>query len=338
MRHRRAQAFTLVELLVVIAIIGILVGLLLPAVQAAREAARRMQCSNNVKQLALASHNYHDATKSFPVCFFDNAGTSLTSPRDGRQTSWMIGILPYIEQTALYNQIDPRFGLTNDPRSIGPTNPPTVPSNAWVATQKVPAFKCPSDHSPDVLNARSDTTGNSNAIAFALTSYKGVCGANWGWGAYQSNTTPWTNTRFGVSTNGLDRGNGIFFRGWGFPYKTNMRDIIDGTSNTLMIGEAVGLYSQWNWWWLNNATTATTSIPMNASPVCSAAAGLTKEAGLIACRGDWNNNYSFYSKHTGGGNFALADGSVRFVSDSIDRDIYRGMATIGGSEVVQIPE
>ena len=334
---RLRKGFTLVELLVVIAIIGILVGLLLPAVQAAREAARRMQCSNNVKQLGLATHNYHDTFKSFPVSFFaaTQAGyPTLGSPRDGRQTSWLTGVLPYIEQSAIFNMLDFSRGVTNDPRST--VNPPLSPSNQWAATQRIPGFKCPSDTSPDVLNARSDTSGIANQIAFALTSYKGVCGANWQWGVTQSTAAPWTTTRFGVSSNGLDRGNGIFFRGWDFPYKTNMRDVTDGTSNTLMVGEAIGNYSQWNWWWLSNATTATTSIPLNAKAACAAytpATGMTKKAGLLICRGDWPNNYSFASEHTGGGNFSLADGSIRFLSDSIDRDIYRGMATISGGEI-----
>jgi len=339
---RIRKGFTLVELLVVIAIIGILVGLLLPAVQAAREAARRMQCSNNVKQLGLATHNYHDAFKSFPVSFFagNQAGFPvLGSPRDGRQTSWLIGVLPFIEQSAIFNMLDFSRGVTNDLRST--VNPPLAPSNPWAATQRIPGFKCPSDSSPDVLNGRSDTTGISNQIAFALTSYKGVAGANWQWGATQSNAAPWNNTRWGLSGNGLDRGNGMFFRGWNFPYRTDMRYVTDGTSNTLMVGEAIGNYSLWNWWWLSNATTATTSIPLNAMPVCSAftpATGMTKRAGLIACRNDWNNNYSFASEHTGGGNFSLADGSVRFLSDSVDRDVYRGMATVGGGEVTASTE
>lgn len=336
MMRRQRHGFTLVELLVVIAIIGILVGLLLPAVQSAREAARRMQCSNNLKQLGLASHNYHDTLKSFPVCYFgaDQAGyPALSSPRFGRQTSWMIGLLPFIEQSALFNMIDFAKGVANDPRSL--VNPPIGPSNPWVASQKIAGFKCPSDTSPDVLEDRSDTVGVSSQIAFALTSYKGVCGANWFAGATQSDVAPWNNTRWGTSGNGLDRGNGIFFRGWNFPYKTNMRDISDGTSNTLMVGEAIGNYSRWNWWWCSNATTGTTSIPLNAKPACGSyyPATMSKKAGLIACKDDWTNNYSFASEHTGGGNFTLADGSVRFVSDSIDRDIYRGMATISGGEI-----
>ena len=134
----RRRAFTLVELLVVIAIIGILVGLLLPAVQAAREAARRMQCSNNVKQLGLASHTYHDAFNSLPICYWQQLGgagigANLTSPAEGRQISWLTGILPYVEQTALYNQINFTPGSMVVPV---PVNPPLATGNinSWAAT------------------------------------------------------------------------------------------------------------------------------------------------------------------------------------------------------------
>lgn len=347
MRLRIRKGFTLVELLVVIAIIGILVGLLLPAVQAAREAARRMQCSNNVKQLSLAAHTYHDAHKSFPIGYAQLSGpglTTFTSPTQGRQTSWLTGILPFIEQSNLFNQINFAQGIALP----APANPPLLTGNninAWVATQKVPGFKCPSDSSPDTLAARGDTpTGVLRNIPFAVTSYKGVAGANWGFGnlAIQSNGAPWNVTRFGVTnpSNGLDRGNGMYMRGWNNPYRTNISDVTDGTSNTLMIGESVSACCDYNWWWLSSGTIATTSIPLNSRAYCTAynPATMTKRAGLIACRDDWNNNYGFVSEHTGGGNFGLADGSVRFISDSVDRDNYRASATISGGEVTNLGE
>ena len=129
MRFRIRRGFTLVELLVVIAIIGILVGLLLPAVQAAREAARRMQCSNNVKQLSLAAHTYHDAHRSFPIGYWQELGSATIGPTlqratQGRQTSWLTGVLPFIEQTALFNQVNftTNFGSMETPV---PANPST---------------------------------------------------------------------------------------------------------------------------------------------------------------------------------------------------------------------
>ena len=153
---RPRPAFTLVELLVVIAIIGILVGLLLPAVQAAREAARRMQCSNNLKQLGLAFHNYESATKSFPINYatrgklgFPNNGPGIAN--SGR--SWLQMVLPYIEQTPLYNNIDFTVGL--QPKSSAPTTP--VGRNRLAAATVIPTFLCPSDDSNEggILPSRS---------------------------------------------------------------------------------------------------------------------------------------------------------------------------------------
>src|ERR1700748_3102276 len=114
-RHiRRSRGFTLIELLVVIAIIAVLIALLLPAVQQAREAARRSQCKNSLKQLALAVHNYHDTFSAFAFCSFDTS-MGVCSPSQGRQTSWIIGILPYIDQAPLYNALNFGVGATNDP-------------------------------------------------------------------------------------------------------------------------------------------------------------------------------------------------------------------------------
>src|SRR5687767_3747517 len=170
-RRCERQAFTLVELLVVIAIIGVLVGLLLPAVQAAREAARRMQCSNNAKQLGLAFQTYHAATKCFPINYakrgqapFPNTGPGIAN--SGR--SWMQMILPYIEQSNLYNTIDFTVGL--QPKSSAPTTP--VGRNRIAAQTVVPTFLCPSDdsHENGVLPSRSDLNETSApADAWAVT-------------------------------------------------------------------------------------------------------------------------------------------------------------------------
>ncbi|MDB5345277.1 MAG: xcpT 17 [Schlesneria sp.] len=328
---RKSRGFTLIELLVVIAIIAVLIALLLPAVQQAREAARRSQCKNNMKQLGLALHNYHDTFSAFPITYFDTS-TGLGGPIQGRSTSWMIGIMPYIDQAPLFNLINTGVGLTTDPRCSYPaTNPPTNPSNPWAATQSLSVFKCPTDTSPDKLAGRSDSAGPA---AMGVTSYKACAGSNWAWGTWQSGSTGvYAQTRWGADANGLDRGNGFMFRGWGFPYTTKMKDISDGTSTTFAVGEAIPSYSQWNWWWLHNATTATCSIPLNAAPQCGGAAGLSNDSGLKACAGDWPNNYSFMSQHTGGGHFMMADGSVTFVSKNIDYNTYRSLSTIQGGEI-----
>lgn len=326
----RPRAFTLIELLVVIAIIAVLIALLLPAVQQAREAARRTQCKNNMKQLGLALQNYHDVYNMFPISYFDTS-TGLPGPVAGRQTSWMICILPNVDQAPLFNLINFAAGITTDPRCNYPTvNPPTNPSNPWVATQPLTVFRCPTDTTPNQLNNRSDGAGPA---AMGVTSYKACAGANWEWGVWQSGNGQYSQTRWGLTGNGLDNGNGFIFRGWGFPFSIRIRDVTDGTSNTFAMGEAIGNYSQWNWWWLHNATTATCSIPLNAQAQCGAAAGLSMDAGLRACIGDWPDNYSFMSQHVGGANFAMVDGSVTFISQNIDYNTYRNLATISNGEV-----
>lgn len=318
-------AFTLVELLVVIAIIGILVGLLLPAVQAAREAARRMQCSNNAKQMGLAFHNYETATRSLPINYakrnqapYGNDGPGIAN--SGR--SWMQMILPYIEKGSLYNNIDFSAGLT----AVGPAT--SLVQNRIVAATVVPTYLCPSDDSNEggLLNNRSDVNNPDPIGRWAVTSYKACAGSNWNAGTLWS----WSNTgATGVggknagSSDGLNLGNGVICSNQGNGnYPTKLKDILDGTSNTFVVGEAMPGWSQWNWWYNPNACTATCAIPLNR---------VLKVPKSI---GDWPNNYGFASRHTGGGNFALADGSVRFISENTDTATYRAYATISSGEIL----
>ena len=319
---RPRPGFTLVELLVVIAIIGILVGLLLPAVQQAREAARRMQCSNNLKQLGLAFHNYESSTKSFPINYatrgklgFGNDGPGIAN--SGR--SWMQMILPYIEQNNLYNNIDFTVGL--QPKSSAPTTP--VGKNRIVAATVVPSFLCPSDDSNNngKLTGRSDLNETSApADEWAVTSYKGCAGNNWAWGVFAGVASVGKNAG---STDGLNLCDGTLCSNQtNVNATTKMRDLTDGTSNTFIIGEAMPGWSQWNWWYNPNAVTATCAIPLNR--VLKVPKNL----------GDWPNNYAFASRHSGGGQFALGDGSVRFVSDNTNTITYRALATISSGEIV----
>ncbi len=319
----RRRGFTLIELLVVIAIIAVLIALLLPAVQQAREAARRSTCKNNMKQLGLALHNYHDTYNQFPV----NYGTTFTLANS--TLAWTVGILPYIDQAPLFAQIDTNYGIQNDPRSLNPdTTPVANPSNGWVAKQIIPAFKCPSDTSDLVMGGRANYGGT-----WAVNSYKASCGANWAWGNWQS-PAQFNSTRWGVTNNGLDRGNGFIFRGSSFTASSSFKNITDGTSNTFALGEAVPKYCIHTWWWWFNGVTATCSIPLNAPPVCASSPTASKDQLLVQCAGDWPNNYSFMSQHTGGGHFAMADGAVRFVSENIDLGLYRSVSTSAGGEVV----
>ena len=320
---RSRSAFTLVELLVVIAIIGILVGLLLPAVQAAREAARRMQCSNNLKQLGLAFHNYHDTHRVFPINFAwrsipGGGGGGPAISNTGK--SWLQMILPQIEQTNMFNRIDFTVGLE------GAT--PAILQNLQIAKTPVNSFLCPSDgESPGgVLNQRSDLADSSWAMA--VTNYKACAGSNWGWGTFAWNNSGATGVggRNSGSNNGLNEGNGILCSNQNNTASvTNMATISDGTSNTFIIGEALAGFSMWNWWYNPNAVTATTAIPLNY------VVRVPKNIG------NWPDNYSFASRHTGGGQFCMGDGSVHFVSDNVDTFVYRALSTVSSGEVAQLP-
>ncbi len=202
MRFRARRGFTLVELLVVIAIIGILIALLLPAVQAAREAARRSQCTNNIKQVGLALHNYHDSFKSFPPrAVFGAGGTG--PPQYQYHHTWLTAILPFMEQQPLYDSTD-------------------MGAPAWgqpIVSTLVPTLLCPSDAT--ALNDTSQTNGN-----IAWTNYAGPTAWDWWLRRDRNIGPPWVpqaNTR----------SDGVFMA----DNTTRLRDITDGTSNTLLAAE-----------------------------------------------------------------------------------------------------
>ncbi len=354
----RGRGFTLVELLVVIAIIGVLVGLLLPAVQAAREAARRMSCSNNIRQLALGATNFESARKQLPGSVGTiNTVTSqdiLTDPQPVgsavNQVSWLTNILPYIEADTLYRSVVFSVDVTNDPRNMGGFVAPTIGSNTWVAQQRVALFRCPSDTTPNILAERGDRLSNNQQ--YAPTSYKGVSGSNWAWGVYATTGNPNFNSDPFLANNGnsFGNGNGIFFAGYtgfapapantrpGVPCNTLIASIKDGLSNTMMVGESIGTYTQDNWWFWFRGSVGTTAIPLNAAPVCAAAVGLPIRRGLQSCIADWENNNGFTSDHTTGANFAFADGSVRFIANDIDLNTYRALGAIQDGQVVTVPD
>ncbi len=321
----RPAGFTLIELLVVIAIIAILIALLVPAVQKVRDAAALADCRNRIKQLALACHNYHDVYKMLPRGAPNNPGTGnpngagCCGPGEARW-SWLGRILPYVEQQSLYDQA----GI-----------PTTAPANS-VATQtiigqQIAIFFCPADNAW----GQAPRAGNPNTSPYlaAVTNYKGVVGSMWCYGNYQNNcpaVNPLPDASVGIPGGnscyfGLDKSDGIFSRA-DILWPLALTGITDGTSNTLMIGEDVPEYDEWNDWWSSNGAIATCAIPLNYNE---------GDPGF----GDWPNLYSFRSRHpTGVVNFATADGSVHSISASISLVVYRQLATIAGGESVDLPD
>ncbi len=340
---RLRWGFTLVELLVVIAIIGILIALLLPAVQAAREAARRSQCTNNIKQLALGAHTYHDTHNTLPRNGSDVPAHQPQSHTVGAvqgtgccgvaapRWSWIARMLPQMEYTAAYEQ----GGIPN-------TNINATLETRAVIAMVLPVTVCPSDFTL----TRTRTTGaNSGALLSAVTSYKGVTGANWGTDRFGAAATPaqpedttfvtaYTNPASGTPAqrNGLEKGDGIFWRADMRIGRLPFAKILDGTSNTFMIGEDMGEYCHWNEWALPNGAVGTVAIPPNVGNRIPDAQGLGFDT--AAKRNQWQTRYSFRSNHPGGVIFALADGSVRFIRETISLTIYRSLGTRAGGEAV----
>jgi len=296
MKRVRSVGFTLVELLVVIAIIAVLIALILPAVQSAREAARRSTCRNHFKQLSLAIHKYLDSHLTFPINTSFNTALAVDDPT----RSWLQGVLPFIERSDIESRIIPGGSLLR---------------NRAVAELPVAVFTCPSDTHQGRAAQQADVPLDWE---LGLTNYKSCAGDNWGWGLHPHASS---GGRFSGSSNGMAEGNGAICAGRAWPVLTRMRDFTDGTSSTFVIGESVVEYTRWSTWFHSNHPVATCSIPLNFGRIHNN-------------RHDWENNNGFMSRHVGGGHFALADGSVRFVSENIDIFVYWSLATLQGSEVV----
>ncbi len=295
-------AFTLVELLVVIAIIGILIALLLPAVQAAREAARRLQCANNLKQIGLAMHNYHSALGSLPAGSL-HASTQGTPPG----ISWHVMVLPYLEQDAVYNVLTP----TVDARVADDS-----PVQAWLTMYVCPSAEPPVD---DWQN-----TGVNKA-----TNYAGVAGSG--------NVRALKPESSHCGDVALD---GTFYPNSG----TRLDDMRDGTSNTIIVGERD--YETRSWIagsWYSGSRTNMTKIcnygknvawPINSDPDQIGYYVFSQIAPPGAQKSVLFNDLHYGSRHPGGALFLLGDGSVHFLSETMDFTTYQDMATIAGGKVV----
>jgi len=301
------RGFTLIELLVVIAIIAILIALLLPAVQQAREAARRTQCKNNLKQIGLALHNHHDVYNHFPpakIAYTENDGSGgmvpsmfdswdLTITNNNQAFSAHANLLPYMEQQNLYNQLNGWLGY----QALDPALPDfATKKRRWFDTDwanaqiKFPMFLCPSDPG---LHTSGQLPGlHAWCTNLTCNGGSGTWGTNWWFGNVpelgQTNYLPAGGPIGGHVENGFARFKGIFGSG----INTRFRDILDGTSNTVAFWEVNG-GDAYAYFWIDNGAFPT-------------AWGF----------GDNFNNLN--SAHTGGVQCLMGDGSVRFISENID--------------------
>jgi prepilin-type N-terminal cleavage/methylation domain-containing protein/prepilin-type processing-associated H-X9-DG protein len=303
------RGFTLVELLVVIAIIGILVGLLLPAVQAAREAARRMQCSNNLKQMGLALHNYESSNKKFPIGYLDVLETG--NPLKDGGWSWSTAILPYIEQTALYNTLDLRYHPYG---TVGTISDPNGNNNLAIGVP-ISSFRCPSDIAPLTRPINANAAGGTSAIA--ISSYMGSYGPFDGQPCVPTGAVG--PARTGARNIGLLVVNSS--RSFG--------SISDGTSNIIAVGEVSYRPVQD----IGGTTYASDrqfilgSVVTTGGPQCNNN-GATNNGAHLHLRSTrkklngplagGDKHRAFHSYHTGGANFVFGDGSVHFLSENIE--------------------
>lgn len=319
-RNKRYLGFTLVELLVVIAIIGILIALLLPAVQQAREAARRMSCQANLKQIGIALHNYHDVYQSFPPGGFRYMGPSPSSNNENTafgatSHSFLVAILPQVEFSAMADQFNHIQGWRGRP-------------NRRVVTTVPPVYQCPSaplthsDHTDETIIDNSDAVigpmfaghyvGNMGPVG---TGYQLFCKKS-----SDSGSAPNCDSFNEVSNQGVLGANS----------KIGFRDVTDGTSNTIMVGELS-----------TNEYPTGAPAPRAWSRGCADhSCGMSKNVkfginiqGFVS--GNFNN-MSFSSMHPGGTQVLMADSSVHFISENIDMDLYLATASRNGNEVASL--
>jgi len=332
--------FTLIELLVVIAIIAILIGLLLPAVQKVREAAARMSCQNNLKQMGIALHAHHDGIGYLPPALVNSGrwGGATSAPVSQSyyptDAAWyvynhsgFVFMLPYIEQSALYAMYDFKTpGSLSNP--VGATLPPTAASltathpNAIVQSQKLKVFLCPSDKDPEIIVSgtgatdyyQRPNTSRSNYLfsAGGLTDYNGP--ADWNIASIA----------------------GVF----GHNTKTKLTEISDGTSNTVAIGESVqrkegaGTSPLFGPYWGSGTHTATIGYTPNGDARFNINTPFDPNCAPKGPRCVYA--WAFSSFHTGGANFVMCDGSVRFIRDSIAYPNFFAANTRSGAEALPL--
>jgi prepilin-type N-terminal cleavage/methylation domain-containing protein len=343
---KRSRGFTLIELLVVIAIIAVLIALLLPAVQQAREAARRSQCKNNLKQLGLAIHNYHDSSNTIPPGWI-GMGVTFPGPNSIGTTfigfGWNTMLLPNIDQMPLYNRFNFSYPLTNVASST---------SGAWTEHSTVlAAVRCPSDNGPNLVNVAA----SSNTVGFGRTNYVGVYGG------------------LIIPENGADPAPAIGAQGSFYQNsRNNFRNFTDGLSNVILVGERRSPGTNGANWaggdsiWVGipvalpqaspgtgtasaGCTSATTPTDPNINQQYQAyIVGDTNVLSTINAQQNGSNPPTnpqptapacpritgFGSLHTGGAQFLMGDGAVRFISENVNSVTFQNLGRISDGTVL----
>lgn len=314
------QGFTLIELLVVIAIIAILIALLLPAVQQAREAARRSTCKNNMKQIGLALHNYHNTFTSFPHNGTPPRGSGSTTERGA---SWFVRILPYIDQAAAYRQL-----TFNGVDWTGQHNP-SADNYAVLHQLRVAGLYCPSSPLP--------RTRDQNSVSLQLSNYVGISGSYFNGGTTSTvSTDPSTSSHGGTAVY-----NGMIVASHPNVSPCKIRDVIDGTTNTIMVGEQSDYVTNSS----GGEKDQRASRHAGGAWSCGAGSGdwqlnvttIRYPLGTYSGAGHNNpyeHNTALVSAHVGGCHVTLGDGSVRFISENMDFSILTALAERGDRTVV----